>query len=61
VPVRLIGVGEFVALLTTETLPETLAEAVGENATVIEAVCPAARVKGNAMPAAVKPVPAVVN
>ena len=51
-PVNAIVVGEFVALLITETPPVTLPAATGEKATVNVAFCPAARVRGTAKPPA---------
>ena len=56
-PVNAIVVGEFVALLITETLPVTLPAATGEKATVNVAFCPAVRVRGTAKPPAVNPAP----
>jgi hypothetical protein len=50
-------VGEFVALLTTETLPVTAPAAAGEKASVSDALCPAAKVSGTAKPPAVNPAP----
>jgi hypothetical protein len=61
VPVRLIIMGEFVALLTTETFPDTLPVTAGENTTVIDALCPVVRVKGKPIPVAVKPAPVTVT
>ena len=49
--------GEFVALLVTVTLPETLPAVVGANVALKEVDCPAARVRGSARPLALKPVP----
>jgi len=49
--------GEFVALLTTVTLPARLPVEAGAKLTLKEAVCPAARLKGSAIPLVVKPAP----
>jgi hypothetical protein len=56
-PDNAIVVGEFVALLTTETLPEAVPADAGEKAAVNVALCPAARVSGTAKPPAVNPAP----
>lgn len=61
VPVRLIVVGEFVALLNADTLPAMLTAVVGENATVRSALCPAASVRGVIIPDAMKPAPFTVT
>src|SRR5437879_8922588 len=52
-----IVAGEFVALLTTDTLPTTLPAAAGTKPTFNEALCPAARLSGNERPPALKPAP----
>jgi len=44
-------------LLTTVTLPERLPAEAGANVTVKEVDCPTARLSGNAIPLALKPVP----
>ena len=49
--------GELAALLTTVTLPGRLLVAVGANVTLNEVDCPAARVRGSAIPAVLNPVP----
>ena len=49
--------GEFVALLTTVTLPARLPVEAGTKLTLKEAVCPAARLNGSAIPVVVKPAP----
>jgi hypothetical protein len=61
VPLRLLVVGEFVALLLAETLPVMLPAVVGENATVSDALCPAVSVMGVTIPDAVKPAPVTVT
>lgn len=45
------------ALLTTEILPESVPDDVGENVALKLALPPAARVRGSAMPLTLKPVP----
>jgi hypothetical protein len=49
--------GEFVALLTTVTLPRRLPVEVGANVTLKEVDCPAARLTGSAIPLVLKLVP----
>jgi hypothetical protein len=49
--------GEFVALLTTVTLPDRLPAEAGANATLMEVDCPAARLSGSVIPLVVKPAP----
>lgn len=49
--------GEFVALLTTVTLPGRLPVEVGANVTLKEVDWPAARLNGSATPVVVKPAP----
>ena len=49
-PVRARAVGEPVALLTRERLPDTLPEAAGAKATLKLVLCPAARVRGKDRP-----------
>jgi hypothetical protein len=50
-------VGELLALLTTDTPPVAAPVVVGEKVTLSEALCPAARVSGGAMPLAANPDP----
>ena len=57
VPESATASGELAALLTTVTLPGRLPVAVGANVTLNEVDCPAARVRGSAIPAALNPVP----
>jgi hypothetical protein len=57
VPVREIVAGEFVALLTTVTLPARLPVEVGAKATLNDVDCPAARLIGIVIPLVLKPVP----
>ena len=49
--------GEFGALLTTVTLPGRLPVEVGANVTLKEVDCPAARLRGSAIPPVLKPAP----
>jgi hypothetical protein len=49
--------GEFVALLTMETLPATLPAAVGANVTLKLVFYPAANVRGRESPLILKPAP----
>lgn len=56
-PLRAIVEGEFVALLTTVTLPERLPAEVGAKVTLKDVDCPAARVRGRVIPLVLKPVP----
>lgn len=56
-PVREIAAGEFVALLTTVTLPERLPVEVGAKVTLKEVDCPAARLKGSVIPVVLNPAP----
>ena len=53
--------GELVALLVMETLPETLPAAVGANAIEKEVDWPAARVTGSERPLTVKPLPVTLS
>jgi len=55
-----IVVGELPALLTTETLPDTLPVTVGPNCTLRLLDCPAAMVSGRVGPLMLKPVPETV-
>ena len=57
VPLRAMVYVGFEALLLIVTLPVTLPDAVGPNATVKLFVCEAANVRGTAMPLIVNPVP----
>jgi hypothetical protein len=57
VPVAEITLGEFVALLTTETVPFTAPTTVGANTTESTVVCPAVSVIGVAIPFALNPAP----
>ena len=56
-PLSAMVAGELVALLTTETLPVTLATTVGAKRTVRVVFCPAAKVSGRVKPLALKPAP----
>ena len=56
-PVREIVAGEFVALLTTVTLPERLPVEVGAKVTLKDVDCPGARLKGSAIPVVLNPAP----
>jgi len=60
-PLRAIVVGEFVALLTMEMLPDRAPAAVGENAADNVALCPAASVSGTAKLLAENPAPVTVT
>src|SRR3989442_9162839 len=60
VPLRAIVLGELGALLTRETLPDTLPVAVGANCTLNVLDCPAARVSGKVSPLMLKPAPVKV-
>lgn len=57
VPVSAIVVGEFVAVLTTDTLPKTVPAVTGEKITVKLALWPTAKVIGTAKPPAANSVP----
>jgi hypothetical protein len=50
-------VGEFVALLTNETLPEAAPAELGANVTVNGTLCPALTVTGNEIPLTEYPAP----
>ena len=54
-------VGEFVALLATEIVPETPPVVVGLNATVKVVDFPEASVRGRARPETAKPLPAMLS
>ena len=56
-PESVMVAGEFVALLTTETLPVTLPAAVGANVTLRVAAWLAARVSGRVKPLPLNPAP----
>ena len=56
-PVKARAVGELVALLTRERLPDTLPEAAGAKATLKLVLWPAARVSGKVKPLIENPVP----
>ena len=60
-PLRAMVAGELVALLAMVMLPVTLPAAVGAKATVKEADCPAARVRGSASPVTLKPLPVTLS
>jgi hypothetical protein len=60
VPLKAMAVGEFGALLTSDTLPVTLPVAAGAKATLKFAVCPTASVKGRVSPLVLKPAPVTV-
>ena len=60
VPLRAMAVGEFGALLTSDTLPVTLPVAAGANCMVKVLDCPAERLKGKVSPLMLKPVPETV-
>jgi hypothetical protein len=60
VPLRAMAVGEFAALLTSDTLPVTLPAAAGANCTVKVLDCPADRLRGKVSPLRPKPVPVIV-
>jgi len=53
--------GEFVALLTTVTLPGRLPAEAGANVTLKDADWPAARLSGSAIPPVVKPAPVALT
>ena len=57
VPLRAMVYAGFEALLLIVTLPVTLPDAVGLNATVKLFVCEAANVRGTVMPLILNPVP----
>ena len=57
VPESAITSGEFVALLTTVTLPVRLPAEAGANLTLKEVDWPAARLRGSVLPLTPKPVP----
>src|SRR3989441_419648 len=57
VPLRAMVLGELGALLTSETLPDTLPVAVGANCTLKVLDCPGGSVSGNVGPLMLKPAP----
>ncbi len=57
VPESEIVAGELLALLTTDTLPNTFPAAVGPNPTLSETLCPTARLSGDDKPLTLKPAP----
>ena len=59
-PEREILVGEFVALLATETVPVRLPLTVGANLTLKETLCPGARLRGRERPLMLNPLPVTV-
>ena len=60
VALRAMVLGEMGALLTSETLPDTLPVVVGANCTLKVLDCPAARVSGRISPVMLKPDPEIV-
>jgi hypothetical protein len=61
VPVAVITAGEFVALLTTETVPFTVPVVVGANTIESTVACPALSAIGTAIPFAVIPAPTTLT
>src|SRR2546425_1070803 len=61
VPLRAMVLGELGALLTSETLPDTLPVAVGANCTLKVLDCPAARERGNVSPLMLKYAPSKLS
>jgi hypothetical protein len=59
-PEREILVGEFVALLATETVPVRLPLTVGANLTLKETLCPGARLRGRERPLMLNPLTVTV-
>src|SRR5437899_11835476 len=57
VPLRAMVLVELGALLTSETLPDTLPGVAGANCTLKVLDCPAGRVSGNVSPLMLKPAP----
>jgi hypothetical protein len=53
--------GEFVALLTTVTVPTRLPAEAGVNVTLKEVVWPAARLNGSVIPLVLNPVPVALT
>jgi hypothetical protein len=60
-PVRETVAGEFVALLTTATLPARLPVEAGANVTLNEVDWPAARLSGSVIPLVLNPAPAALT
>ena len=60
-PVSVIAVGEFVALLAKEADPVIAPEEVGANLTLTVRFAPAAMVKGKVTPVTLNPAPVVVT
>ena len=61
VPLKPRALGELVALLIRERLPDTLPEAAGAKATLKLTLCPAATVRGKVRPLTENPVPERVS
>lgn len=61
VPLKVIVIGEFGALLTIETLPLALPADVGANLALNVVLSPAPKVSGAVIPVALKPVPETVT
>ena len=61
VPLKARAVGELVALLIREKLPDKLPEAAGAKATLKLTLCPAATVRGKVRPLTENPVPERVS
>jgi len=61
VPLRATVVGEFVAVLTSDTLPLTLPAAAGANRAVNVVLCPAVSVCGNVSPVMLRPAPVTLE
>ena len=57
---RAMVLGEWGALLTSETPPDALPVAVGANCTLKVLDCPAVRVRGEVSPLMLKPAPVTV-
>src|SRR5882672_4699964 len=60
VPLKEIASGELGALLTNDTLPDTLPTPAGAKATLKFVLCPGLRVKGTVRPLIEKPIPETV-
>src|SRR2546422_1047134 len=60
VPLRAMVLGELGALLTSETLPDTLPMVAGANCTLKVLDCPAERVGGNRSPLMLTPAPVTI-
>jgi uncharacterized protein (DUF934 family) len=61
VPDNVMESGELVALLATDTLPDTVPAADGENVVVKVVVCPGVRISPEETPEAVNPAPETVT